>query len=256
MLSFSAGRSVPTLHMFYGKLYTIDIVKQDDMKRKDVLLGVIESSRHDTVVLRNVDSGTSPLKSTLLADGDPLLILLTDGILRRLGAPVGKHIWTIVFTSYIPDNVGCYLGKNADLSHVSHRVYVTLHKKSTIVLARNDPKYRELVHNYYKIRQMKRLSFVKFGEQGRFFNEKGVFRALEIWTQTHAQGLAQVTDSISKTGTNRVEKKYKVKNQHFRSAVAYLEALETLISRSFTDDMSNGSTEYPDIGGLDESYFQ
>ena len=50
------------------------------MKRKDVLLGVIESSHDDTVVLRNVDSGTSPLKSTLLADGDALLILLTDGI--------------------------------------------------------------------------------------------------------------------------------------------------------------------------------
>ena len=41
-----------------------------------------------------------------------------------------------------------------------------------------------------------------------------------------------------KTGTNRVEKKYRVQNEQCRSAVAFLEALEPLISRTFVYDMT------------------
>jgi hypothetical protein len=239
-----------------NKPYTIVTVKEANLERKDVLLGVVESSRDDLVVLRN--SGTSAPTSTLLADGDPLLFLMTDGMLRRLGAPVGKYTWTILFTSYIPYNVGCYLGKNLD-SGGSDRVHLSLHKKSTKYLTnarRTDPKYRDLVHNYWTVRPMKRLSSVKFGNGGRVFNDKGVFLALEIWTRTHAQGVGEVTDNVSKTGTNRVEKKYRVNNMQCRSAVSYLEALEPLISRIFVDDMANDSDKYPEIEKMDDSYFQ
>ena len=253
MLSFSASRSVRALHMESDKPYTIMTVKETNLERKDVLLGVVESSRDDLVVLRN--SGMSAPTSTLLADGDPFLFLMTDGMLRRLGAPVGKYTWTILFTSYIPDNVGCYLGKNLD-PNVSGRIHVTLHKKSTKDLINTDPKYRDLVYNYFKIRPMKRLSSVKFGDKACVFNDKGVFRALEIWTRTHAQGVAEITDTVSKTGTNRVEKKYKVQNVQCRSAVAFLEALEPLISRTFVDDMANDSDKYPEIEKFDDSYFQ
>ena len=263
MLSFSAGRSVRSLYMEVDKEYTIMVIKQADLERKDVLLGVVESSHDDLIVLRN--SGTSASKSTsaltsatLLPDGDPLLFLPTDGMLRRLGAPIGKYTWTFVFTSYIPDNVGCYLGKTMD-SGGSDRVHVTLHKKSTNdSLANEDPRYKELVYNYYKVRPMKRLSSVTFGggDKERVFNDKGVFRALEIWTQTHAQGLAEITDNVSKTGTNRVEKKYRVQNVQCRSAVSFLEALEPLIFRTFVDDMSKNADKYPEIAKLDDSYFQ
>lgn len=255
LLSFSAGRSVWSLYMEADKQYTIMAVKYADLVRKDVLLGVVESSHDDFVVLRE---GTSAPKFTLNPESDPLLFLLTDGMLRRLGAPVGKYTWTIVFTSYIPDNVGCYLGKTMD-SDGSDRVHVTLHKKSTNdFLANEDLKYKELVYNYYKVRPMKRLSSVTFGagDKERVLNEKGVFRALEIWTQTHAKGLAEVTDNVSKTGTNRVEKKYRVQNVQCRSAVSFLEALEPLISRTFVDDMSKESDKYPEIAKLDDSYFQ
>ena len=44
-----------------------------------------------------------------------------------------------------------------------------------------------------------------------------------------------------KTGTNRVEKKYRVQNEQCRSAVAFLEALEPLISRTFVYDMTRRS---------------
>lgn len=103
---------------------------------------------------------------------------------------------------------------------------------------------------------MKRLSSVRFGDDGRIFNEKGMFRALEIWTRIHAQGVAEVTDNLSKTGTNRSEKKYKVKNLQYRSAIAYLEALEAVISRSFVDDMANDSSNYREIQDFDDSFFQ
>ena len=180
---------------------------------------------------------------------------MTNGMLRRLGAPVGKYTWTILFTSYIPHNVGCYLGKSLD-PNASGRIYVTLHKSSTKNLTNTDPKYRDFVYNYWKVRSMKRLSCVKFGDKARVLNEKGMFLALEIWTKTHAQGVAEMTDNISKTGTNRVEKKYRVQNVQLRSAVAFLEALEPIISRSFMDDMANDSDKYPEIEKLDDSYFQ
>ena len=256
VLCFSAGRSVRSLYMEAGKQYTIMTVEEADLKRKDVLLGVVDSNHDELVVLR--ESGTSPPNSTLFPQSHPLLFLATDGMLRRLGAPIGKYTWTIVFTSYIPDNVGCYLGKAIE-SAGSDRVHVTLHKMSTNdSLANEDPKYKELVYNYYKVRPMKRLSSVTFGDgdKGRVFNDKGVFRALEIWTQTHAQGLAEVTDNVSKTGTNRVEKKYRVQNVQCRSAVSFLEALEPLISRTFVDDMSKESDKYPEIAKLDDSFFQ
>lgn len=256
MLTISAGRSVRSLYMEADQQYTITVVKQAQLERKDVLLGVVESSYDDLVVLRT--SGTSAPKSTLFPDGDPLLFLPTDGMLRRLGAPIGKYTWTFVFTSYIPDNVGCYLGKIMD-SGASDRVHVTLHKNSTNdSLANEDPRYKELVYNYYKVRPMKRLSSVTFGvgDKQRVFNDKGVFRALEIWTQTHAQGLAEMTDRVSKTGTNRVEKKYRVQNVQCRSAIAFLEALEPLISRIFVVDMTKDSDKYPEIAKLDDSFFQ
>lgn len=255
VVSFSAGRSIRSLYMEAGKQYTIMTVKEADLERKDVLLGVLDSCHDDLVVLR--ESGTSAPKSTLFPQSHPLLFLATDGMLRRLGAPIGKYTWTIVFTSYIPDNVGCYLGKAIE-SAGSDRIHVTLHKESTNSLANEDPKYKELVYNYYKVRPMKRLSSVMFGDgdKERIFNEKGVFRALEIWTQTHAQGLAEITDNVSKTGTNRVEKKYKVQNVQCRSAVSFLETLEPLISRTFVDDMAKESDKYPEIAKLDDSYFQ
>lgn len=256
VLCFSAGRSVRSLYMEAGKQYIIMTVEEVDLERKDVLLGVVDSNHDELVVLR--ESGTSPPESTLFPESDPLLFLATDGMLRRLGAPIGKYTWTIVFTSYIPDNVGCYLGKAIE-SAGSDRVHVTLHKMSTNdSLANEDAKYKELVYNYYKVRPMKRLSSVTFGagDKERVLNEKGVFRALEIWTQTHAQGLAEVTDNVSKTGTNRVEKKYRVQNVQCRSAISFLEALEPLISRTFVDDMSKESDKYPEIAKMDDSFFQ
>ena len=99
-------------------------------------------------------------------------------------------------------------------------------------------------------------SSIRFGDKSRVLTEKGMFIALKIWTKTHAQGAAEVTDNISKTGTNRVEKKYRVQNVQLRSAVAFLEALEPIISRSFMDDMANDSDKYPEIEKLDDSYFQ
>lgn len=253
MLSFSAGRSVRALYMETDKLYTIMSVKEANLEKKDVLLGVVESSRDDLVVLRN--SGTSAPTTTLHADSDPFLFLMTNGMLRRLGAPVGKYTWTILFTSYIPHNVGCYLGKSLN-PNASGRIHVTLHKSSTKKLANTDPKYVDFVHNYWKTRPMNKLSSIRFGDKSRVLTDKGMFIALEIWTKTHAQGVAEVTDNISKTGTNRVEKKYRVQNVQLRSAVAFLEALEPIISRSFMDDMANDSDKYPEIKKLDDSYFQ
>lgn len=255
VLDFSARRSVRSLYMKADKQYTIMAVKQAALERKDVLLGVVDSSHDDLVVLR--ESGTSAPKSTLFAESDPLLFLLTNGMLRSLGAPVGKYTWTIVFTSYIPDNVGCYLGKTIDAAG-SDRVHVTLHKSTHYSLANEDPMYKDFAYNYYKVRPMKRLSSVTFGsgDKERVFNDKSVFRALEIWTKTHAQGLAEITDSVSKTGTNRVEKKYRVQSVQYRSASAFLEALELLISRTFVDDMIKDSDKYPEIAKFDDSCFQ
>ena len=61
-----------------------------------------------------------------------------------------------------------------------------------------------------------------------------------------------------KTGTNRVEKKYRVQNEQCRSAVAFLEALEPLISRTFVYVMTyvKESDKYPEVAKLDDSYFQ
>lgn len=257
MLSFTAGRSIHALHIESGKSYIITTVEKDNIEKKDILLGVLTSSDKDLVVLRELEN-TYLAKTTLLPDGDPFLMLLTDGILQDLGAPVGKHTWTLVFTSYIPDNVGCYLGQSMDTDGIQ-RNHVTLHDTSSSIYFLPDKKdeYKKMVVDFYKVRINKKIQFVNYRDKG-VLNEKGTFEALMEWTQVHAANKATITQSKS-SQSDRVERKYKVGTTSYRSAPAYLEALSREICRDFAYDMAHDSSDQPKyvkVDSLDSSYYQ
>lgn len=87
---------------------------------------------------------------------------------------------------------------------------------------------------------------------GATLNRKGSFSALKIWAEHHA---FKVVDMYEKRYLKRTERIFRVNNQSFHSAVAFLQEVQKYTGRNFYDDMEQHADSYPDILGLDSSHW-